>query len=262
MAQAEQALQRLYEDADLRGDLRDSEAESLLKWAEEQVTRLAEQVTDETQFEAQFDVLRGMLKDMNRLVGRRAEMDADTQAAKLGEITAAAQALGAPVTVQAQTPPDFQAMDDSTALNTLIGMISPTAAQATPAPTESFSAPAPAPAPVQPSPDVPDAPAPAPAPFIRSDAPAPVPAPADSMSIPAPSVENAEGDTTVPLPAPAETENAEADTPDESTLDDSYEGGVTESGEDADPPKNQYPGRTPLYPFPSEETESNDETQF
>src|SRR5215207_5666292 len=125
MANAERALERLYEDSDIRDELRDPEAQSLLKWAEAQVTRLAEECADDAEFDTKFETLRGMLKDMNRFVGKRADLDSAAQAAKLGEISAAAQALGAPAGVSAQAAADWKALDDSAALNTLLNIVSP-----------------------------------------------------------------------------------------------------------------------------------------
>jgi hypothetical protein len=125
MANAERALERLYEDSDIRDELRDPEAQSLLKWAEAQVIRLAEESADDAEFDTKFETLRGMLKDMNRFVGKRAELDSAAQAAKLGEISAAALALGAPAGVSAQAAADWKGLDDSAALNTLLNIVSP-----------------------------------------------------------------------------------------------------------------------------------------
>ena len=46
MADAAGAIERLYEDSDLRDELQDAEATQFLKWAEEQITRLAAETPD------------------------------------------------------------------------------------------------------------------------------------------------------------------------------------------------------------------------
>ena len=53
MSRAEDAVQRLYESADVRDELTDDEAETLLKWAEDELIRLDESGADDETFEAQ-----------------------------------------------------------------------------------------------------------------------------------------------------------------------------------------------------------------
>lgn len=76
MSRAQDALLRLYENADLRDELTDDEAESLLKWAEAELTRLDAASADDASFEAQADTLMSLLKRMNRFAGRQGQISA------------------------------------------------------------------------------------------------------------------------------------------------------------------------------------------
>lgn len=87
----ENASIQLYEDISLTDELDDSEAQTLLKWGEQQLSKLA---TDEAQFEQNFKALRQMLKRINRMVGRRADLDDDDVKKSLGKFVESAQQLG------------------------------------------------------------------------------------------------------------------------------------------------------------------------
>lgn len=76
MSRAQDALLRLYENADLRDELTDDEAESLLKWAEAELTRIDAASPDDAGFEAQADTLMSLLKRMNRFAGRQGQISA------------------------------------------------------------------------------------------------------------------------------------------------------------------------------------------
>lgn len=73
MSRAEGALMRLYENADLRDELTDDEAETLLKWAETQLTLLDTPALDDEAYEAQVDTLMRLIKQMNRYAGRQGQ---------------------------------------------------------------------------------------------------------------------------------------------------------------------------------------------
>jgi hypothetical protein len=249
MANAERALERLYEASDVRDELRDPEAQSLLKWAEAQVTRLAQESADDAEFDAKFKTLRGMLKDMNRFVGKRAELDTDAQTAKLSEISAAAQALGAPASVSAQAAADWKTLDDSAALTTLLNSVAlPTdetvSAQAhavEAAKPEAVESPAQAHTvgegqapPAEPEPD---------SMSTQADEPPPPSAPPLGG---APSAGESSAKSPVGSGTPNTTEGERAIIPAE------------------DKPKDlaqKIPGNTPLYTMPPKETETNDEAQ-
>ena len=76
MSRAQDALQRLYENADLRDELTDEEADTLLKWAEAELTRIDAASADDASFEAQADTLMSLLKRMNRFAGRQGQISA------------------------------------------------------------------------------------------------------------------------------------------------------------------------------------------
>jgi hypothetical protein len=105
MSRAETALMSLYEDASLRGDLIDSDADRLLKWAEAQIVRLDAESPDDAAFEAGIDALRGLVKTMNRFAGRSADRTPDENAAALGRMSEDAAAIGRPVQAAAFAPP-------------------------------------------------------------------------------------------------------------------------------------------------------------
>ena len=74
MSRAEDALMRLYEDADLRDELTDDEAAQMLKWAEAELTRLDASSPDDAAFASQVDALFDLLKRMNRFAGRQGQL--------------------------------------------------------------------------------------------------------------------------------------------------------------------------------------------
>ena len=57
MSRAKDAVISLYESADLRGELMDDDAETLLHWTESEIARLDLQAADDSEFEASMDCL-------------------------------------------------------------------------------------------------------------------------------------------------------------------------------------------------------------
>jgi hypothetical protein len=94
MSRAEDALMRLYEDADLRDELTDDEAEKLFKWAEAELTRLDAAAPDDAAFETQADTLMKLLKQMNRYAGRQGQLSAQGATEAPDKIAALASELG------------------------------------------------------------------------------------------------------------------------------------------------------------------------
>jgi hypothetical protein len=76
MSRTQDALLRLYENADLRDELTDDEAETLLKWAEAELARIDAASPDDAGFEAQAETLTSLLKRMNRFAGRQGQISA------------------------------------------------------------------------------------------------------------------------------------------------------------------------------------------
>lgn len=94
MSRAESALEALYEDASLRDELRDDEANELLKWAESELVKLDESGADDEAFEEKVGQLRRLIRGMNRFVGRRAEISAQADDQTLVKMSEQADALG------------------------------------------------------------------------------------------------------------------------------------------------------------------------
>jgi hypothetical protein len=99
-AQAEWAIQSLYENMNARDELTDEEAETLLKWGEDQVMRLADQEMDEESFRAAFEQLNTLLRGMNRLAARRDSMAPADEQAALSRISEVASSIGLDIPAQ------------------------------------------------------------------------------------------------------------------------------------------------------------------
>lgn len=147
MPDVERVLEQLYSDAAMREDLRDSEAETLLRWAETQVERLAAEAPDDATFEAQAEQLRTLLKGVNHVVGARAALDEAALQTSMNRLSAEAQALGAPPSFSSQAAPDLKALDDAAALQTVLASLNLDAAAQLEAPASSDSEAEPADAP-------------------------------------------------------------------------------------------------------------------
>lgn len=126
MANAESAIEHLYGDAAVRDSLADPEAETLLRWAEDQIMRLASETSDEAVFEAQVDALRRLVKGVNRFVGERGQMDTTDRDARLADLLERGQTLGAPPAATASALGEtFAGGDDASALQALLGLLTP-----------------------------------------------------------------------------------------------------------------------------------------
>jgi hypothetical protein len=100
MSRADDAVMRLYENADLRDELTDDEAEALLKWAESEIARIDQAAPDDAAFEAQAEALTDMLKSTNRFAGRQGQASAQAADPLPASIAAGAAALGHPVSAE------------------------------------------------------------------------------------------------------------------------------------------------------------------
>ncbi len=141
MPDAEGAVERLYEDTDVRDELRDDEANLLLKWAEARLYKLADESATDEAFDAKAAQFRGLLKGMNRLVGKRAALDEATLNARLAELSTQAESVSAPggvVSAQAAAPSipadqlkavagKLPSLDDAGAVNALTALFTPNA---------------------------------------------------------------------------------------------------------------------------------------
>jgi len=137
----EDAIQRLYETPNLFDQLRDDEAIMLLRWAEGEVTRLAQNAPDDATFEAQFDALQDLAQKINLFVGMRTDLSFAQQQEAISQITAQAALIGlrpVPLAAGAQAQADES---DAAVLNSLLDMLKPTStAAASQSPTDPDSA--------------------------------------------------------------------------------------------------------------------------
>lgn len=101
--QAEWAIQSLYENPGARDELMDADAQTLLRWGEEQIMRLAEMNMDDVAFEEAFDHLSGVLRRMNRLAARRAQLPPEDVEIALNRIVESATTIGLPVAPESLT---------------------------------------------------------------------------------------------------------------------------------------------------------------
>ena len=126
-AQGEKAVQRLYENANLRGELTDDEAEVLLGWGETKANELAAKNLDDEAFEAQFHQLSTLIGQINQFVGKREGMPAEAQQEALGKIAAAAGTMEHPITpVELEAfANQHPALDNVQALQALTALIKP-----------------------------------------------------------------------------------------------------------------------------------------
>lgn len=92
--QVERGVQSLYEEIGVRDELTDDEAQTLLAWAEEQVTRIAAQDLDDEGFETALAQLKRLMRGMNRFSARLAELSPEEQQSMLAKMQVAASAVG------------------------------------------------------------------------------------------------------------------------------------------------------------------------
>ncbi|MCA9903472.1 MAG: hypothetical protein KC547_06425 [Anaerolineae bacterium] len=121
----EDAIQRLYETPNLFDQLRDDEASALLKWAETEVMRIAQNSPDDAAFEAQFYALSDLAQQINLFVGMRQEMSFGEQQEALTKITEQAAQIGlhpVPLSASAQAQADES---DAAVLHSLLDMLKP-----------------------------------------------------------------------------------------------------------------------------------------
>ncbi len=117
----------MYENANLRGELTDDEAEVLLGWGETKVNELAAKNLDDEAFETQFHQLSTLIGQINQFIGKREGMPAEAQQEALGKIAAAASTMAHPISSAeleafAQRHPT---LDNVQALQALTALIKP-----------------------------------------------------------------------------------------------------------------------------------------
>jgi methionyl-tRNA synthetase len=129
--QAEQALQSLYEESGARDELADDEAEILLKWAETQIQRLADQNMDDESFDEAYAQIVKLMTRMNRFAARRVDLPLEDQKTSLSRIAESASAVGLAIP-EAQLVAYLEqpvAQDGSTHIQGLITLVAGDAGQ-------------------------------------------------------------------------------------------------------------------------------------
>jgi hypothetical protein len=121
MNDVEQAVAQLYLDEAIRDELIDDEANLLLSWGESQMRQIAPQLA--THLDDWYPHFLRLLVNLNRFIGRRAELSREGQAAALADVLTEARNAG-------YLPPDAglylgqQAeMDNCGALSELLGWL-------------------------------------------------------------------------------------------------------------------------------------------
>lgn len=135
MSRAQDALQRIYENADLRDELTDDEADAMLKWAEAELARIDAASTDDASFEAQADTLMNLLKRMNRFAGRQGQISAQGVDPAPTNIAGLATELGHPASSEQIAATGTG--DPASTIAALTALMSVTTTPAAPPETES-----------------------------------------------------------------------------------------------------------------------------
>ncbi len=107
MSRAEDALMGLYEDASLRDELVDDDAETLYHWAEAQIARIDAEFVDDAAFEEAVSALRRVLDGVNHVIGERAVKTAEENNQALAQIADSAKKIGC--NVRLEDAPDLTA---------------------------------------------------------------------------------------------------------------------------------------------------------
>lgn len=126
MSRYKDAVQALYDNETLRGELVDEEAIPLLRWAEEKIAQLDAEYADDAAFKQAVGVFTRLLDSINLVVGRRGYAPAEAQRAALAALMANAAALGIALPAQEAEATTFSAQaaqDNLTVLNSLLDQI-------------------------------------------------------------------------------------------------------------------------------------------
>jgi hypothetical protein len=110
-AQAQRAIQQLYENTSARDELSDDEANVLLEWGEAQIRELGARNLDDTAFDEAISHLNSVLQNINRYTGQRAYKSPEELTALLNELAVQAQAMGVNVQAAQLAVPEAQAAD-------------------------------------------------------------------------------------------------------------------------------------------------------
>ena len=132
-AQAERAINQLYESDTLRSELRDEEASLLLSWGESRVDELAERDLPDSQFDELAEKLRLLLAAINVCVGKR-KTSPSQHLTMMATISSAAQVAGYSITPEEQTTflQQQSPLTNQDAISELLGLLKPFQLQPSP----------------------------------------------------------------------------------------------------------------------------------
>ena len=125
-AQAERAINQLYESDSLRSELRDEEASLLLSWGEVRLSELATRDLPDSQFDHLSQQFRTLMAAINVCVGKR-KTSPSQHLPMMANISSAAQAAGYTFTPDDQTTflKQQSPLTNQEAISELLGLLKP-----------------------------------------------------------------------------------------------------------------------------------------
>lgn len=127
-AQAERAINQLYESDTVRSELRDEEASLLLRWGESRLAELADQNLPDDSFDDLSAKLRSLLVAVNYCVGKRKTMPSQ-HLSMMAEIISTAEAAGYKLLPEGETGflKHQAVLSNDEAIAELLGLLKPVA---------------------------------------------------------------------------------------------------------------------------------------
>lgn len=127
-AQAERAINQLYESDTVRSELRDEEASLLLRWGESRLAELADQNLPDDIFDDLSSKLRSLLVAVNYCVGKRKTMPSQ-HLSMMAEIISTAEAAGYKLLPEGETGflKHQAVLSNDEAIAELLGLLKPAA---------------------------------------------------------------------------------------------------------------------------------------
>ncbi len=125
-AQAERAINQIFDSDTVRSELRDEEASLLLTWGEARAVDLADHDLPESQFDDLVEKLRLLLVAINQCVGKRKTMPSQHQNL-MADISNAAEAAGYRLTPSEQATflQHQVSLTNDEAIGELLGLLKP-----------------------------------------------------------------------------------------------------------------------------------------
>lgn len=126
-AQAERAINQLYESDTVRSELRDEEASLLLRWGESRLAELADKNLPDDIFDELSSKLRSLLVAINYCVGKRKTMPSQ-HLSMMAEIISTAEAAGYKLLPEGETGflKHQAVLSNDEAIGELLGLLKPT----------------------------------------------------------------------------------------------------------------------------------------